>query len=204
MSGCRAPLLAGLILLVMAGRAQAQDERALGLVMGAPLQVGLLWQATERVAVRPGMSAIRSSSDIGSSIAAAGYTSESTTIHWSTGVTLLLYLTDPADLRTYVAPRYGLSRSTITSRSNLSGLLPGVSPDLLPDNLIGGETRNTQITHEGGVAFGVQHAIGTRFRVFGEVGISFTSSSTTSGTTSAESSGSGAATMGGVGVVWMF
>jgi len=216
MSGYRVPLLAGLLVLGATGPASAQEERTVGLVMGAPLQVGVLWQITDRVAVRPGVSASRSSSEFGAAafpLSYASYSSETESARVSVGASLLLFLTTSSDLRPYVAPRYGFSRTNVTSRSRLSLLSPGLPIDLPRDLLPGGltfvptqsETRSTQTTHEGGVVFGVQQAIGSRFRVFGEVGVTFsTSTSSASESTGTESSGTAVGTTGGVGVVWMF
>jgi hypothetical protein len=196
MSGYRAIVGLCLLSLSLAGNAFAQD-RSVGLVMGAPLQVGLLWHVNGDLAVRPDVSWNWSSSELGAA-SPGGDASLGSSIsggRLSAGVSVLFYLNDDDDLRSYVAPAYSVARMTMTTESSLS--VPGAGDENL-------QNRSTQTSHEGSVVFGAQQAIGSRFRVFGEVGLAFSTSSSKSRLSGAETSGKGAGTTGGIGVVWLF
>ncbi|MCC7042293.1 MAG: hypothetical protein IT183_00380 [Acidobacteria bacterium] len=196
MSGYRVILGSCLLTVSLAGTTFAQD-RSVGLVMGAPLQVGILWQANDDVAVRPDISWSWSSSELGAASPGgeASFGSSISGGRLSAGFSVLFYLNDVDGLRSYVAPGYSVTRVTMTSESSLS------VPSLGDDDL---QNRSTQTSHQGSVVFGAQQAIGTRLRVFGEVGLAFSTSSAKSRLSGAETSGKGAGTTGGVGVVWLF
>lgn len=197
MSVYRVAIASCLLLLSTAGTALAQNDRTVGLVMGVPVQVGLLWHATERVAVRPDVSFNWSSSESSSDslLSDLGYggTTSSSSTRVATGVSLLFYLTGAEDLRTYIAPRYSFSRSSSSSSTDLS--VPGV-----PDGLLL-TSDSTHTSHSVGGLFGTSYSLGSRFTVFGEIGFDFsTLSSALVGSSTSKSVG----TRGGVGVVVYF
>ena len=187
-----------LLLLSVTASAFAQTDHRVGLVMGVPVQVGVLWHASERVAVRPDVSFSRTSSEFDASLPLGGvaYTSSVGSTRVTTGVSLLFNVTDEGDLRTYVAPRYGFSRSSSSSASDVSG--PGGLGGLSD------ASRSTQATHSVGGLFGAHYALGSRFALFGEVGLDFSTSSTTSALVETRSTGRSAGTRGGAGVVLYF
>lgn len=197
MSLCRVSLVSCLLLASVTGTAFAQGERPVGLVMGVPVQVGILWHAAERVAVRPDVSFSWSSSEFdASSIPGVTYTSAIDSTRVTTGISVLLYLTDDGELRTYVAPRYTFSRSSASTSSDLSGPnVLGASSD---------SSDSSQTTHSGGGLFGASYAVGSRFAIFGEVGLDVSTSSSKPSSDGLRSAGKGASTRGGVGVVVYF
>lgn len=182
--------------------AVAQDDRRVGVVMAAPLHVGLLQPVTGRVAVRPALSWSRSSIELDANDPPTSitYVSDTSSTRFNIGASLLFFLGDDNGLRTYVAPGYAISRSSMTSESRLSG--PGSGENTV-------NRTSTQTSHEGRVVFGAEHTIGARFRVFGEFGLAVSTTSQpatplSSGLDGMESRSRGAGTIGAVGVVLLF
>jgi hypothetical protein len=197
MSVFRVVLLSCVLVVVSAAPALAQGDRTVGLVMGIPVQVGLLWHATDRVALRPDVSFSWSSSDLGaSSVGDIEYSSSTSASNLSLGLTLLYYLGDDDGVRTYVAPRYRVRRASTSTESAI--VIPGI-PDVLPDN----DRRITQVNHSGGVSFGASYAPAARLAVFGEAGLEFASSSSPQ-LGEIESTSRAIGTTAGVGVVLYF
>ena len=150
-------LLAVLALALMPIAAAAQDdlEGKIGLTMGYPAAVGVIWQASDRLALRPEFTVSRSSSELQT----PGSTDTSGWIY-GVGVSALFYLTNADNLRTYISPRYSYSRSTTTSTLTVLGT-----------------TTSNELTSSGSSvigSFGAQYAIGPRFSAFGEVGFGYT------------------------------
>jgi hypothetical protein len=88
----------------------AQSPRRVGLVMGYPAALGVLWQVTDSVAVRPDVTLNRSTTETTSTTTVIGGTQTATTTSdgWTTSVGLsgLLYLgPSQDDLRFYLVPR---------------------------------------------------------------------------------------------------
>lgn len=147
MRSCRIVMVFSLLLLGYAGTASAQQaEKKLGVTIGYPSAVGLLWPVTDRIAVRPALSFTWMSTDTLPTLSGLEPGSSSSTL-----VTLhadvLFYLSQEDDLRTYITPGLSYSRST-------------GSDDL--------------VVH---ASYGAQYDLGTRFGVFGEVGLAFLSDS---------------------------
>lgn len=143
--------------------ARAQDEPKVGLTMGYPSAIGVLWHATERLAIRPEVTATRGSSESSSSdpiIGAAGVSTPSD--NWQVGVGLsgVFYLTRDGGLRTYLTPRFAHSR---TSASNA-----------VAGSVVSSTSEGWIYTTSG--AFGAQYSFARHFGVFGEVGAAYTSS----------------------------
>jgi hypothetical protein len=197
MSGHRVTCATVLVLLGIASPVSAQDERRVGLVMGVPVQVGILWHATERVAVRPDVSFSWSSSDLAAASSDyVDYSSSTSLSRLSLGLALLYYVGDDEGVRTYLAPRYRASRVSTSSESTL--VIPGI-PDVLP----GSDRRLTQVSHSGGVSFGASYAPGDRLAVFGEAGLEFATSSSPR-LDDIEATSRAVGTTAGVGVVFYF
>ena len=141
-----------LLLGCQAGTAYGQDDRRFGLTMGFPTAVGFLWHVSDRVAVRPEIDISRSETKTEGSILSGPVTSSELTGHViQPGVSALIYLTSRDDLRTYVSPRYVYSRSETSQNSETS------------NHLVSG-------------SFGAQQRVGSRFAVFGELGVEYTRS----------------------------
>src|SRR5881394_3551642 len=76
--------------------AQAQDEPKIGLTMGYPSAIGVLWQLTDRVAIRPEVTATRGSSEGLSTdpiLGTAGTSTPSDNWQVAVGLSGLFYLT---------------------------------------------------------------------------------------------------------------
>jgi len=143
---------------------RAQDDPKVGLTMGYPSAVGVLWQMSNRVALRPEFTWSRTSIDTPATIdpqagvVSAGSTSDS----WTTGFGLsaLFYISRYQNLRTYVSPRFNYSRSS--GSTGLTGMAESSSSD-------------TWLYSTSG-SFGAQYGLGRHFAVFGEIGGNYTSS----------------------------
>ena len=104
-------------LLFVPSVAAAQEPGDVGVFMGYP-NLGLIWQVTEKVAIRPEISFSYGSTDIDSVFGVPG-----TTHNWSIefGASALLYLSDTDRLRTYLAPQFTYSRSEASSSTRTVG-----------------------------------------------------------------------------------
>lgn len=132
--------------------AMAQEPGRVGLLMTSDSNVGLRIEATERVAIRPEVGFIRTTSD--------SLGGERTTTSWSPGLSLLFELKSWDRTGLYLAPRWTYSRTTT-----------GDSPNTGSAKAAG---------HAVSAMIGAQHNITDRFGVFGEVGVGRTSSKTES------------------------
>jgi hypothetical protein len=185
--------------------ASAQDTPTVGLSMGYPAAIGVIWHVTDTVALRPEVNVTKSTNEfIGSSTTFSSgggvvtTTTTTTTDNWqvSAGVSGLVYLSKHDALRTYLSPRWAYTRqSSSPSSSNgaASSTVTGTSGHV---NVVSG-------------SFGAQYAISNRFSAFGEVGLAFTRSvSSPAGNGSPLPAGSvtatNAGTRSGAGVILYF
>ena len=188
-----APALAVAALLV-ASSASAQnpsqpsntEPNRVGLTMGYPAAIGLIWEVSDRLALRPELSF-----SVGTSEASVQGVSGTSSDTWTVGigVSALFYVGEWDALRTYIAPRFIYSRATSSVDSSFFG--------------DGNDLKSEGITING--LFGAEYSLHRRFSVFGEVGAGFSSSETRSSTPiegRTESSSFGART--GVGVIFYF
>jgi hypothetical protein len=163
-------------LLLLPRLSLAQDTPRLGIVMGYPAEVAVLWNVSSRVAVRPEINWTRSRSETtlttssftfnGTTIIPTTVTTTSTSDSWQIGVGVsgLFYLSKSETLRTYVSPRYVYSRSTGTSDLGVGSVVGPITT----------EPVTTVITnHAASGSLGAQYEIGKRFGVFGELGVSY-------------------------------
>ena len=149
----RSAYLVGLGVLLAslaAAPASAQEPGDVGVTVSAPSAIGFIWHVTPRVAVRPDLSFSFSESDVdqGTDLNSSAFT---------LGTSVLFYTGRWDNLQTYVAPRLSYSWSS----SSFEG--PGNNIDTSQDawSLSG--------------AFGAQYMLGTRFAVFGEAGLAYSS-----------------------------
>ena len=147
--------MAALMLIGGVVAAHAQEDRRVGLTMGYPTSVGVLWHVTDRIAIRPEIDASRTKvkSETTSTLAPILNETESSATSIRPGISALIYLVRQDDLRLYVSPRY----SYIFSDSSQSGASES-SFWLLSGSI------------------GAQHKLGSRFAVFGELGIEYSRS----------------------------
>lgn len=181
-------LCVGLLVLVSSA-AYAQDQRQIGVTLGYPASIGIVWHATDRIAVRPGISSSRSWSESisetpGTSVGlnppvffSPTLRTTTTTESWSIGVDLsvLVYVNKWDNVRTYLAPSYGDSRvssSSETLTEALSPIPPGFPPTLFAPR----SAKGTSASHAGRAVFGVQFTPHRRFAVSGEGGIRYSQS----------------------------
>ena len=167
----RIGLLAAITIGLFAPAAFAQDDPRVGITMGYPASFGVIWQVNNRVALRPEVSAQKTSSEFitTTSFSIGGTTTATTTTStndaWQVGVGLsvLFYLTTHEALRTYVSPRWSYVRTSTTNSS--AGLPPPgqTSATVGNGNFVSG-------------SLGAQYALGKRFGLFGEVGVGYSHS----------------------------
>lgn len=177
-------VLAALIGVFGASTAHAQ-ERKVGVTMGYPASVGILWHVTPTIAIRPEFAFAHSSSENNSS----SLHSESSATNVGTGVSVLFYLKKYDSLRTYFSPR--LTYAHTSGESELSSITNSTS-----------ETTGDSTSLTG--SFGAQYSLGDRFAVFGEVGFGYSHTSTESSTSTIKLTGDGWGTRTGVGVIFYF
>ena len=164
-------------------RADAQEHGRVGVTMGYPAAVGILWHVSDRVALRPEFSFSQADSSSESIIA-------STTDFWSvgTGISALVFAPVRDNLRTYAAPRFSYART----------------------HGEGDVTRSTTTSYSIAGMFGAHYSLGRHFAAFGEVGFGYSrQTGSVTGTVSSTqvritSRGNSVGTRTGVGVVLYF
>jgi hypothetical protein len=144
------------------GTALAQEARV-GLTMGYPTAVGVLWQVSDRVAVRPEFSWAHSS--IENDNAFAQNSADSTGVGFA--VSALVRLRQWGAVRSYIAPRFEAVRSTTETTVELP------SPQFPPGFPSSRTVETTSTSYEGGGSIGVQASPAPHFGVFGEVGLMY-------------------------------
>jgi len=166
------------VLLLAPRAAAAQDTPRFGIVMGFPAAVGVLWNVSERVALRPTIDVSRNSSEstttssitsVSPAFPAITTTTQTTNTGWSlgVGVAALVYLSKGDALRTYIAPGFQYSRGSATTDERFS--VSTGSPTQAPT---GPETSTSSNYTTSGV-FGAQYTLAGRFGFFGEIGVNY-------------------------------
>jgi hypothetical protein len=155
--------------------AGAQEQSNLGITMGYPAAVGLLWHVTDTMAIRPDFRISGSSSE----------PLESDSWTFATGVSALFYRRAADNVRTYLAPRVEYQRGSSTT-----------------EGFAGQDAR--RIANAWGVAgsFGAEYTPNRRFGVFGEVGFAYSRLKTGASLFTPETTGHGWGTRAGVGVIF--
>lgn len=175
-----------LLVLLLPPPAAAQDERRVGLTMGIPGAVGLIWHAGDRLAVRPEFQFSHLTSESTSPQLGLRSTSDGWSI--SPGVSVLFYLQRWDNLRAYVSPRFSFTRST-------NSFVPAGAIDA---------AESTNKSYTGSGSFGAQYSLGDRFSLFGEIGLSVTRTTGSTDLSSTETSGRQWTTRTGVGAAFYF
>jgi len=162
-------LLAVSLVLSVGANALAQDAGQVGVLLGFPSAVGVIWHVTDNVAVRPEISFSTGSTEnpvISSGLSLPGLSDdlgETSSTAVTAGVSGLFYFGQWDKLRAYVSPRYTYARLTAESGSG---------------STFNFDTRNSVQTVTG--SFGAHYQLHRRFAVFGESGFGYSRSSTTS------------------------
>jgi hypothetical protein len=141
--------------------ARAQDKGDAGLTISAPSAIGIIWHPSERLAIRPDYSFGITETDGEATI--PDIRSKNVTL----GVSALIYTHRWDELRLYVSPRFTYSHATTSIDS--------------PVNL--GDSTLSSWGAAGSI--GGQYAVGTRFGVFAEAGLSYSSQRSETGSISA-------------------
>lgn len=163
-------LLCALVVWAVSARTgAAQDNGGVGLVMGYPGAVGVVWHVTERLALRPDVTLSRSTSESTTTASGLFPTSSTTTsTSWSTtaGLGALITVTRLERVRIYVAPRVAWMRNTSDNRAGVSGDLAAF--DVTTTGLVSSASAGTEYRpHD-------------HFAVFGELGLQYSELTTTS------------------------
>jgi len=132
--------------------AGAQDTPKAGIVIAYPAAVGILWHASDTIAIRPEFNLAGTSQ----STSTPQFSTDSSGWSAGFGLSVLFYLHTEDSLRTYITPRFEWTHS-----SNSANSATGVSADI-GSNSYGGSG-----------SFGAQYGLGKRFAVFGELGFGF-------------------------------
>lgn len=177
--------------------------------MGYPPAVGLMWHATDLVALRPEISFSSSATDLNESSLPLLGTSASSSSTVSVGVSALFYCWKWDALRAYVAPRFTYSRlSGSSERTSESISLTNFSVVTTTTTTT---TETTITTKSASGLFGAQYSLHKRFSAFGEVGFGYSTSESSGKTTpppafdiSLNPSTHGWGTRTGAGVIFYF
>ena len=176
----------GLALLVgTPSPALAQDSPRVGMVIGYPLSLGVLWHAGPSVAIRPEFTF----SGVSSETVTPLFTSNGS--GWATGigVSALFYVHTEEHLRTYIVPRFSYAHTSSTNEST-SDLV--TNPRLTTSsNIVGGSG-----------SFGAQYQPARRFGVFGEIGFQLEHATSKPSITGTEGKSTAWGTRAGVGVIF--
>jgi hypothetical protein len=140
-----------------ANLASAQDEPRVGVVMGYPASVGIIWHVTDGIALRPEISATRSTGDLTATTSLSSTTSSNDNWQVLFGGSALFYLSKHEGLRTYLSPRWAYTRVESTSTTS-------------PPTITSSSASSVQFVSG---SFGAQYTLGRRFAVFGELGVGY-------------------------------
>lgn len=161
-----------LVMVMAACPAAAQEAGDVGVTMGYPGAVGVVWHVTSGLALRPDVTVTRNTSEsrtTSSSFFEGQSLSSSTTSEgWGSavGLSALVNVRTIDRLRLYLSPRVAYSHSTSENESGLSGSLSAFT------------AKTTGIIASG--SFGTQYNVHGRFALFGELGVQYTTLTTTS------------------------
>jgi hypothetical protein len=146
--------------------AYAQDAPKVGMTMGYPGSIGVIWRIADRIALRPEMSLTHATGDsTGGDLVGATPLSTDETTGIGTGISALFYMGRWDALRTYASPRFVYSRSSTSASSGGTIAGPSTSESTVSSYTLAG-------------SFGAQYTLGRRFGLFGEVGLSYGRTST--------------------------
>jgi hypothetical protein len=156
--------------------ARAQDRGQVGIAMGYPSIVSVIWHATDRIAIQPKISFSHSSgrfavdSDLiinGVVVSTSSVTTSSDGWSVAPGVNVLCYVGRWDNVSAYLAPGYTFARGSSTSTTTLQSPFSGAQTQT--------RTYSTE-AHEVRGVFGVQYTPHRRFAVFGEHGLRYSRS----------------------------
>ena len=176
------------LLGVGATGASAQDSGKVGITMGYPASVGIIWHVGDTVAIRPELSFSSNSSE--ASGAGSALTVESDGWTLGTGISALFYVHDYDRLRTYFSPRFTYNKIK-TTNSSTNGIFDSSSTGRASTYGFAGN-------------FGAEGKIADKFSAFGEVGFGYSHTTTTTTSSSTRNKSNTWGTRAGVGVIFYF
>jgi len=166
-------LLAGAMVLAVPVRpVSAQEAGDVGVTMGYPGAIGVVWHLTDGIALRPDLTLSRATSEsrtLGAELfGGAGLASTSTSDGWGTtvGLSALVNVRTIERLRLYLSPRLAYSYSSSDNETGLTGSLSAFT------------ATTSGIVASG--SFGTQYNVHDRFAIFGELGLQYSSLTTES------------------------
>ena len=200
---CTAVLMAGV------RPALAQDERRVGLVMAFPSEVGVLWQVSDRIAVRPDGSFTWAKHNSSYSLSFddvdyGRYESESSSHSIGGGFSVLVTVARWERLRAYAVPRVSYTRIAGDVRSTA---VASSAVFITGGIVVADEQEDDQATGravEASGAFGVEYSLGERFGVYGEAGLSYASIKHPPFSSSDESSTRAVGSRSSIGIIFRF
>jgi len=153
--------LVGLLLVGSVTSSAAQESGDVGLSMGYPSTIAVIWHISDRVAIRPEVSLDWTSTEIELGLPIEGDTSTDL-FATNVGASILFYLGAPDRLRTYVSPRILYSRVSTDTEASFTADIDRTLDGFLASG-----------------SFGAQYAVSDRFTAFGEVGFQYSRASST-------------------------
>ncbi len=195
----RVRVLLGVVMLVLAARsAAAQEAGDVGVTMGYPGAVGIVWHVTDGIAIRPDVALTRSTSESTTTapgvFAGSDLSSRNSSDGWGTtlGLSVLVNVRTIERLRFYLVPRVAYARSSADTETGFAGSLSAFT------------TTSKGVLASG--SFGSQYNVHDRFAVFGELGLQYTMQTTTSDFPGSrtESDGTSVGLRSAVGVTFYF
>lgn len=167
---------AGAAMLLTCAPAAAQDRGQVGIAMGYPSIVGVIWHATDRMAIQPKISFSHNSGELtvesdltinGVVVSTSSVTTSSDGWSVAPGVSVLFYVGKWDNVSAYIAPGYTYARGSSTSTTTAQSPFLGAQTQT--------RTFSTE-AHEARGVFGVQFTPHRRFAVFGEQGVRYSRS----------------------------
>jgi hypothetical protein len=138
--------------------ALAQGDPKTGVVMSSAGSVAVIWHASDRVAVRPEIAFSVGSETITPDLGITVAPETSTQHSVSVGASVLFYTARWDNVRLYVAPRYFFNHSSFSSSSPIA-------------------SDASQSAHSVSGSLGAEFAAHRHFALFGEVGLTYSHSS---------------------------
>jgi hypothetical protein len=141
-----------LAVLVAPVAAAAQESGDIGIAMGYPANIGVIYHASDRIAIRPEIGfSWQSTEDVDD-----GSNLKETRTSLGFGVSALFYTSENNNLRTYMSPRFAYTGSRADIEFSAS------------------QTAETNAdSYQLSGSFGAQYSVGTKFSIFGEAGIAY-------------------------------
>lgn len=150
------------VAVAFASTASAQTAGSVGLSFQTPAAIGVLWHASDKIALHPELTFARTTTSSGTS-------TDVTTNAWGVALGVPFYMSDADNLRTYFSPRIGYSSS---------------------DADVGtGSSTSTQLNLS--LSYGAHYSLSKRFSAFGETGLAYNTTKSEFGTTSSDTKGFG-------------